>query len=254
MSKTKILTFSLFALFCTTSASNAEVVLLQPSDFVGITFWVASLGMAAATVFFFMERGAVSISWKTPLTVAGVITGVAFLHYMYMRNVWVQTGDAPTIYRYADWIITFPLQIIEFYLILSAVRKIPTYIFWRLLAATLVMLIAWYMGEARHIQSFIAFIIGIAGWLYILFEIFSGDTFKIASRIGNNATKKAFGIMRMIVTIGWAVYPLCYIFGFLTKGLDSSTLNVIYNLIDFVNRIGFGIVIWIAATNNTRRY
>ena len=52
-----------------------------------------------------------------------LVTGIAFIHYMYMRDVWVSTGDSPTVYRYIDWLITVPLQMIEFYLILVAVEK-----------------------------------------------------------------------------------------------------------------------------------
>jgi len=234
-----------------TVSANAEVTLLQSSDFVGVTFWLVSMGMLASTVFFFIERGTVAAAWRTSVTVAGLVTGVAFVHYMYMRGVWVQTGDSPTVYRYIDWIITVPLQIVEFYLILAAVRKVPTSMFWRLLVASLVMLIGGYLGEAGYIQSFLAFVIGIAGWLYILFEIFSGEASKISAKSGNKALITAFGAMRMIVTIGWAIYPLGYIFGYLTNGVDSSTLNIIYNLADFVNKIAFGLVIWAAAMSNT---
>jgi bacteriorhodopsin len=61
----------------------------------------------------------------------------------------------------------------------------------------------------------------------------------------------AFGAMRMIVTIGWAIYPLGYVFGYLTESVDTSSLNVIYNLADFVNKIAFGLIIWVAAMDNT---
>ena len=111
-----------------TSSANAATALLQTNDFVGISFWLVSMGMIATTVFF--ERGTVAASWRTSLTVAGLVTGVAFVHYMYMREVWVSTGGSPTVYRYIDWLITVPLQMIEFYLILAAVRKVPTSIFW----------------------------------------------------------------------------------------------------------------------------
>ena len=119
---------------------SAETVLLAADDFVGISFWVISMGMLAATAFFFMERGSVASGWKTSVTVAGLVTGIAFIHYMYMRGVWVQTGESPTVYRYIDWLITVPLQMVEFYLILAAVRKVPGGIFWRLLIGSLVML------------------------------------------------------------------------------------------------------------------
>ena len=235
-----------------TSSANAATAMLQFNDFVGISFWLVSMGMIATTVFFFAERNTVAASWRTSLTVAGLVTGVAFIHYMYMREVWVTTGDTPTVYRYIDWLITVPLQMVEFYLILAAVRKVPTSIFWKLLIGSLVMLIGGYLGEAGYIQPFVGFVIGMAGWIYILFEIFSGEAGQLAAKAGNKAMTTAFSAMRIIVTIGWAIYPLGYIFGYLTGGVDANALNIIYNLADFINKIAFGLVIWAAAMQNTR--
>ena len=170
-----------------------------------------------------------------------------------MRGVWVETGETPTVYRYIDWLITVPLQLVEFYLILSAVRKVDTGIFWRILFGSLVMLIGGYLGEAGFIHATLGFIIGIAGWIYILYEIFSGDAGKAAAKSGNKSLVVAFGALRMIVTIGWAIYPLGYIFGYLTGGIDSASLNVIYNLADFVNKIAFGLIIWSCAVANSSK-
>ena len=72
---------------------------LHPEDFVGVSFWLATAMMLAATVFFFIERDRVKGKWKTSLMVAGLVTGVAFWHYLYMRDVWVATGASPTVYR-----------------------------------------------------------------------------------------------------------------------------------------------------------
>ena len=122
MKKLKLFALAAVALLGFSGAANAEAVLLASDDFVGISFWIISMGMLAATAFFFLERGSVAAGWKTSVTVAGLVTGIAFIHYVYMRGVWVQTGDSPTVYRYIDWLITVPLQMIEFYLILVAVR------------------------------------------------------------------------------------------------------------------------------------
>ena len=252
MKKLKLFALAALALLGFSGAANAETVLLASDDFVGISFWIIAMGMAAATVFFFMERGSVAAGWKTSVTVAGLVTGIAFIHYMYMRGVWVQTGESPTVYRYIDWLITVPLQMIEFYLILAAVRKVPGGIFWRLLIGSLVMLVGGYMGETGMIEPFVGWIIGMAGWIYILFEIFSGEAGKAAGRGGNKALSTAFSAMRVIVTIGWAIYPLGYIFGILMGTADPNMLNIIYNLADFINKIAFGLVIWAAAMSNTR--
>ena len=251
MRKLSLIALAAVAFLGITGPANAATALLQTGDFVGISFWLVSMGMIATTVFFFAERGTVAASWRTSISVAGLVTGVAFIHYMYMREVWVTTGDTPTVYRYIDWLITVPLQMIEFYLILAAVRKVPTSIFWKLLIGSLVMLIGGYLGEAGYINATLGFVIGMAGWIYILYEVFSGEAGKAASKSGNKALVTAFGAMRMIVTIGWAIYPLGYIFGYLTGGIDAASLNIIYNLADFINKIAFGLVIWAAAVSST---
>ena len=250
MKKLKLFALTSVALMGVSGVANAETAMLAQDDFVGISFWVISMGMLAATAFFFMERSSVAPGWKTSVTVAGLVTGIAFIHYMYMRDVWVTTGDSPTVYRYIDWLITVPLQMIEFYLILVAVRKASSGIFWRLLIGSLVMLIGGYLGEAGYINATLGFVIGMAGWVYILYEVFSGEAGKAASKSGNKALVTAFSAMRMIVTVGWAIYPLGYVFGYLTGGVDANTLNVVYNLADFINKIAFGLVIWAAAISS----
>ena len=252
MKKLKLFALTAIALLGVSGVANASTAMLASDDFVGISFWVISMGMLAATAFFFMEAGNVASGWRTSVIVAGLITGIAFIHYMYMRDVWVGTGESPTVYRYIDWLITVPLQMVEFYLILAAVRKVDGGIFWRLLIGSLVMLVGGYLGEAGYINEMLGFIIGMAGWIYILYEIFSGEAGKAAAKSGNKGLATAFSTMRMIVTVGWAIYPLGYVFGYLTGGVDANTLNVIYNLADFINKIAFGLVIWSAAMSNTR--
>ena len=221
MNKLKLFALAAMALIGFSGiAIAADATMLNQDDFVGISFWIISMGMLAATAFFFMEVGNVAAGWRTSVIVAGLVTGIAFIHYMYMREVWVATGDSPTVYRYIDWLITVPLQMVEFYLILAAVGKANSGMFWRLLIGSLVMLVGGYLGEAG----------------------------KAAAKSGNKSLVTAFGAMRMIVTVGWAIYPLGYIFGYLTGGVDANSLNVVYNLADFVNKIAFGLVIWAAAT------
>ena len=223
---------------------------LQASDFVGVTFWVVSIGMVASSVFFFYEGMHVKVAWRTSMVVAGLITLIAAVHYYYMRDYWVHMGESPIVYRYIDWIITVPLQMIEFYLILVAVgAAVSGNSFWRLLVGSLVMLIGGYLGEAGFINPFFGFIIGIIGWVIIIWEIFGGEASQAANK--NESVKSAFNAMRLIVLIGWAIYRLGYIFGYLLGNVDPGTLNWVYNLADFINKILFGLIIWNAAVKDT---
>jgi len=236
------------------AAGAATSAVLNQNDFVGISFWIISMALIASTVFFFLERDRVSAKWKTSLTVSGLVTLIAAVHYFYMRDVWVGTGSSPTVFRYIDWLITVPLLMIEFYLILSAITKVPVGVFWRLMAGTLVMLVGGYLGEAGYMPVWPAFIVGMAGWAYILYEIFLGEAGKINAASAPPAVQSAFSWMRLIVTFGWAIYPLGYFFGYLTgagPAESANALNIIYNLADFLNKIAFGLIIWAVAVSQS---
>ena len=223
---------------------------LDPSDFVGMSFWIISAAMVAATFFFWVERDRAVGKWKTSLTVAAMVTGIAAIHYFYMRGVWIDTGDSPTVFRYVDWLLTVPLQIVEFYLILAAIAVVAVSVFWRLLIASIVMLVGGYLGEVGTIGYWAGFIIGMAGWIYIIYEVFAGEASQISASKGTAASKKAFNALRLIVTVGWAIYPIGYVLG--AGGDGAANLNLVYNLADFVNKIAFGVVIWAAATSGAK--
>ena len=222
--------------------------MLDPNDYVGVTFWIISAAMVAATYFFTVERDRAEGKWKTSLTVAAMVTGIAAIHYFYMRGVWIETNDSPLVFRYVDWLLTVPLQIVEFYLILAAIAVVRAALFWKLMIASLVMLIFGYLGELGAMNYWLAFVIGMAGWIYIIYEIFAGEASKINASQGTEASKTAFNALRIIVTFGWAIYPI----GYVAEPLFGvEALNIVYNLADFVNKIAFGVVIWAAATSSS---
>merc|ERR1711915_790301 len=126
--------------------------------------------------------------------------------------------------------ITVPLQMVKFYLILSAVQPHGGgAMFWRLLIGTLVMLGAGYMGESGKLPAETGFFVGMAGWFYILYEIFAGEA----------------------GSVGWSIYPLGYFFGYMCGQVSDESLNLRYNLADFVNKIGFCLAIWNSAKQDT---
>ena len=183
---------------------------LSTNDMTGVSFWLVTAAMLAATVFFFVERDRVHGKWKTSLSVAGLVTGVAFWHYLYMRGVWVDTGTSPTVYRYIDWLITVPLQIIEFYLILKVCTNVGSGLFWKLLSASVLMLVFGFVGETGGASANLMGILGVIAWLYIIYEVFMGEAGKLNAASGNAAAQSAFNSIRWIVTIGWAIYPIGY--------------------------------------------
>merc|ERR1719326_1002203 len=97
------------------------------------------------------------------------------------------------------------------------------------------------------------FICGMCGWGFILAEIFTGEAGSVAAS-GDKVSeyvKTSFSTMRFIVTVGWSIYPLGYFFGYLLGSVNDDSLNLVYNLADFVNKIAFCLAIWSSAKKDT---
>merc|ERR1711988_2036855 len=262
------------------TVDKPEKAFLGETDFTAVSFWIISIAMIASTVFFYAESATVHRHWKTSLHVGGLVTLVAAVHYMYMREYWVAVGRSPIVYRYIDWSITVPLQMIEFNLILKAAKApISPAGFWKLLVGTVLMLAFGYLGESGTINTWLGFGLGMCGWGFILYEIFAGESGKAShGRNVSAAVHQSYNNMRIIVSCGWAIYPAGYLFmavndtkcyynegagkegeihdchlalTTLNKVEVSGYLNVIYNIADFVNKIAFVLACWSCAKSDT---
>jgi bacteriorhodopsin len=241
---------------------------LQPGDVTGFTFFVGLMAMFAASVFFFFERSNVDGKWKTSLLVSGLITMIAAAHYYYMRDYYLAAvannliegatyiNPSPTQFRYIDWTLTVPLMCVEFFLLLrpygakqSLLRKMIGY--------SVLMLVAGYIGEAIQPEQTILWgIISTVGWAGIVYEATAGSVAKMAQASGDANLQKAIRLLRNFVLVGWAIYPIGYMLmpGNLMAGMAGSlNIDLMYNLGDAVNKIGFGLVVYQMAVSSSKK-
>ena len=257
-----------------------DAATVKTGDFTGFTFFIGSVSMLAATVWFLMQHGQVDKKFKDSMLVAALITGIAAVHYFYMREQWVLGFEAsqaagitpeaaeaalkaasPTELRYIDWILTVPLMVVEFALLTGVgMRKL----FW----ASVVMLVTGYFGEA--VAGGATFIGGDAqiwgtvsalAYFYMAYEvgclsIFGGPSGAVGKALSSASGKipSAGRMLQWFVLVGWAIYPLGYLMGTDTgmwydgiKELVPLNMNVVYNIGDAINKIGFGMAVWVAA-------
>ncbi len=223
------------------------------------TFFVGCMAMMAASVFFFFEMWNVDKKWRTSLLVSGLITFIAFVHYYYMRGYHYDTGDSPTFFRYVDWTLTVPLMCVEFYLITKKAGAKMS-LLWKLIFASLVMLVTGYFGEAIQPESSVMWgVISGAAYFYIVYLVWKGEVAQLAAAAGPQV-QKAVKVLFWFVLVGWAIYPLGYILGtpgglFGTVLVDnpetaSAYMDVVYNIGDAINKIGFGLVIYSLAVSS----
>ena len=231
-----------------------EHLKIASDNYVAFTFFIGTMAMMAASVFFFFEVNNTSPKWRTSVLVSGLITFIAAVHYYYMRGYNLETGESPTFFRYVDWILTVPLMCLEFYLITKkAGAKIG--LLWKLIFASLVMLVTGYFGETLNRENSVLWgvVSGIA-YFYIVYLIWFGEVAQLAKTAGAQVAK-ATRTLAWFVLVGWAIYPLGYILG--TPGglfglqlvsdpaAASQAMDIVYNIADAVNKIGFGLVIYV---------
>ncbi|MFD1063920.1 bacteriorhodopsin-like [Winogradskyella litorisediminis] len=219
---------------------------IATDDYVGFTFFVGCMAMMAASAFFFLSMGSFDKKWRTSILVSGLITFIAAVHYWYMRDYWAAFEESPTFFRYVDWVLTVPLMCVEFYLILK-VAGAKKSLMWRLIFLSVVMLVTGYFGEAvdRDNAQIWGLISGLA-YFVIVYDIWLGQAKKLAVQAGG-AVLKAHKTLCWFVLVGWAIYPLGYMAGTpgWYDGLNGAfNMDVIYNIGDAVNKIGFGLVIY----------
>lgn len=241
--------------------------LILPDNYVAFTFFLGSMAMMAAAAFFLVESHYASPKWRLSILLSGLITLIAAVHYYYMRGhhleitYLIRTGvlsadeisASPTFFRYVDWLLTVPLMCVEFYLITRKAGS-GSGLLWKLILASVVMLITGYFGETTYRdQSVIWGVASALAYFYIVYLVWFGEVAQLAnsSSAAVNQANKSLG---WFVLGGWAIYPLGYIvgtpgglFGIPAEDLGIGGLNmdVIYNLGDGVNKIGFGLVIYI---------
>ena len=203
-------------------------------------FWIATVCMGAATLFFILERTSVPVKYRATLTVSGLFTGIACFHYFRMAAIY-EGGGFPTEYRYIDWIITTPLMLIKFPLLLGLGSKAKK-LFTQLICLDLAMIGTAYVAEVSTVGS--------GTWWGFFLVACVAELLIVATLYGqmNNAIldapqpiAKAVRLMRTFILVGWAIYPIGFLMA-LTGDSGGALRELFYNVADVINKVGFGLV------------
>ncbi len=217
-------------------------------------FMLGFVAMAAGTLYFVLERGDLKPEHRIAATYAAIITFVAAIMYWTMTGV-VNFGEAAATagdvsatvpLRYIDWLITTPLLLVEFGLIVAIAGAATKGFVTRIVIADIIMIATGYLGEIGmegDMTTVLWFVISSLAWLYIVYAVFQ---IKIAGMPDYAAS--AVKVMRRFVMLGWAIYPI----GTATEefmklsGADVSSAvaiaAIVYVIADVLNKVGFGMV------------
>jgi sensory rhodopsin len=229
------------------------------------TFWVAFLCFVAGMIYFTLERQSLQPEYRSTATIAVIVCFVAAANYWVMRQMVGMDGVAesvlrfPTEFRYLDWLITTPLLLTKFPALLGfdEDRK-PLLV--TLVFADLVMIVTGYAGEHainRAGGQFSAlglwmFVAGMLAWIFILYILFSVVTNAAKGKL--EPIQVGLSRLKKFILIGWAVYPVGYLVSLLPGiGTEGQLVReLIYNVADVINKVGFGVVATFAVRQITR--
>jgi len=203
-------------------------------------FWVSTVAMGAGALFFFLERTSVPVAYRSVLTVAGLVCGIACFHYFRMGATYA-AGDFPTEYRYIDWIITTPLLLVKFPLLLR-LGKAGRGLLVQLVSLDVVMIVTAYIAEVSPVGGGLwwgFFLIACVAELAIVGLLYGKMSGVIRS--APEPIAKSAKVMRLFVLIGWAIYPIGFLMA-LAGPTGGDLREIFYNVADVINKVGFGLV------------
>jgi len=268
----------MFQLIPTLLGSMPELSVVQ-YNIVDNIFSMTVATMGAAALFLFLSRSTVDEEYRPALLISGLVVAIACYHYFMIRHSW-QDAYALTggtykgsgaafndFYRYADWILTVPLLMVELVAVLRLEKAKATSLLTRLVVAAALMIALGYPGEVISTPEgwtmrVVWGVLSSIPFFYILFVLWVELTNSLETQ--PVAARRLIEIARLVLLITWAVYPIAYAMGGTPAALAAKAggsldgggivgLQVGYAIADMTAKAGFGVLIYfIARAKSTR--
>ena len=234
---------------------------MNPIDLLGpdqytLVYNLLSFGTAVmfgAFVYFLTQMKAVKDQYRSAVSVSAVVVGIAGYHYY---RIWSDFGEMKMNegYRYADWLITVPLLIIELLIVLGVSAELRKKLMTSLIPATVLMIGLGYPGEIAESSGtkWTFWVLAMIPFAYILWTLYG--QLQAASTRETPAVAKAIKNATVVLLATWMVYPIAYLFPVFDA--DSGTLETLrqvgYTFADITAKGLYGLmVIGIAKARST---
>merc|ERR1711966_453942 len=237
------------------------------------SFTLAS--MMATTAFLWIRIWGVHESLRTALCITGLVTFIAFYHYVRIFNSWVgaykfpegTSGEdkAPALtgdpfndaYRYMDWLLTVPLLLMELVLVMDMSKEEKQKQSAVLGFFAAMMIATGYPGEMITQGPFgtrwMCWFISMAFFCYIVYTLLKGLEGAQAKEVANDdamvggRTEKVAPLIhlaKVMTVISWCTYPVVYIFPMM--GMEGAQavvgIQIGYCISDIISKCGVGML------------
>ncbi|QDV05932.1 Green-light absorbing proteorhodopsin precursor [Planctomycetes bacterium Poly30] len=224
--------------------------------------------MLAAGLFFYGSRAHVAHRYRPALLVSAIVVWIAGYHYFRIFQSWegafMLSGEGAytasgaffnDAYRYADWLITVPLLLVELVAVMALAKDEARSLLTKLVIAAVLMIAFGYPGEVSDnaTTKWVWWAAAMVPYLYIYAALFSKMGPVIAANPGRVGS--LLGLARNVLIVTWLFYPISFLAPVL--GLGGATgevfLQVGYTIADITAKAGFGVVIYMIAAARTEQ-
>lgn len=221
--------------------------ILKDADLNQLVYNALSFGtavMLGAFVYFLTQVKSVAKQYQSGVAVSAVVVGIAGYHYYRIWDGWAH-GTVNEGYRYADWLITVPLLVIELLIVLGVTAERRKKLMTTLVPATVLMIGLGYPGETSMSDGtkWTFWVLSMIPFLYILWTL-NGEL-KAAGSRETGAVASAIKNATTVLLVTWLFYPIVYLFPVIfdqTDGIEA-TRQVGYTIADITAKALYGVMI-----------
>jgi bacteriorhodopsin len=200
--------------------------------------------MFGAFVYFLTQINSVAKAYRSGVAVSAVVVGIAGYHYF---RIWsgFADGEMNEGYRYADWLITVPLLVIELLIVLGVANEVRKGLMIKLVPATVLMIGLGYPGEVStdNGTKWLWWVLAMIPFVYILWVLYG--QLQEASKRESGAVASAIKNATVVLLVTWCVYPIAYLFPVFdatSEGLEVLR-QVGYTIADITAKALYGLMI-----------
>lgn len=215
---------------------------LQSSDLVATSYAGATIATFSTAVLSMLGLSWTSERWRAPLALSAVALLATSIAYVDATQVWGASHKMTAASRYVAWFTVQPMQVAAAYFFAQISGPVPVGVFWRSTAAALLMVLSRYLGDAQVFNPTLAVLLSIAFWLYILGEMYFG-AMSAAARGGSKPMRYGYFWIRLIMTIGWAIYPILHFVDLIAGAGQARGVIVLYTLFDLLNLVTVSLIV-----------
>jgi sensory rhodopsin len=216
------------------------------------SFLVAFLGMLGGTFYFSQIKSTLPIEHQSNAVTSAVYCLMASMMYAFINYKYgigteaLAKGDYPTVLRYIDWLVTTPLIVNKFPEMIGGDDAPAVALL--VIVADVMMILFGFAGEtsinaakSSTVVGWAMFGVGCLAWLFIIFILYTAVTNASSGKLA--PVKAGLTRLKLFIVLGWAIYPLGFLITLISNSPDVRVgRELIYNIADLFNKVGFGMV------------